>query len=77
MDNNEPTKLMCDNQSAIKLLEILMFHDQTKHVVIRHHFIKDKVAEKEIEVIHVASSNQLLDILTKLFRLNIVQKNQK
>jgi hypothetical protein len=27
MDNSEPTKLMCDNQSAIKLSENHVFHD--------------------------------------------------
>jgi hypothetical protein len=49
MDNSEPTKLMCDNQNVIKLLENLVFHDQTKHITIIHHFIKDKVAKKEIK----------------------------
>jgi hypothetical protein len=27
MDNSEPTKLMCDNQRAIKLADNLTFHD--------------------------------------------------
>jgi hypothetical protein len=40
MDNSEPIKLMCDNQNAIKLLENPVFHDQTKHIVIKHHFIR-------------------------------------
>jgi hypothetical protein len=40
MDNNEPIKLMCDNQNAIKLLKNLVFHDHTKYIVIKHHFIR-------------------------------------
>jgi len=55
MDNSEPTKLLCNNQIAIKLLENLVFHDRTKHLAIKHHFIREKVAKKEIEVVHVAS----------------------
>jgi predicted metallo-beta-lactamase superfamily hydrolase len=65
LDATEPTVLMCDNQNAIKLFENLIFHDRTKHIVIRHHFIREKVNEKEIEVNHVASSDQLVDIFTK------------
>jgi CRISPR/Cas system-associated protein Cas7 (RAMP superfamily) len=55
MDNNEPTKLLCDNQIVIKLSKNLVFHDRTKHLAIKHHFIREKVAKKEIEVVHVAS----------------------
>jgi hypothetical protein len=55
MDNSEPTKLLCDNQIAIKLLENLVLYDRTKHLAIKHHFIGEKVAKKEIEVVHVAS----------------------
>jgi hypothetical protein len=56
---------MCDNQSEIKLSENLVFHDRTTHIAIRHHFIREKVSEKEIEVNHVASSDQLVNIFTK------------
>lgn len=65
LDTTEPTVLMCDNQNATKLFENLIFHDRTKHIVNRHHFIREKVSEKEIEVHHVASSDQLVDIFTK------------
>jgi hypothetical protein len=65
MDSNEPTKLMCNNQCVIKLLENLVFHDRTKHIAIRHHFIREKVVKKEIKVVHVISLSQLTNILTK------------
>jgi hypothetical protein len=57
MDSSEATKLMCNNQNAIKLSENPMFHDWTKHITIKHHFIREKVAKKEIEVVHEASLN--------------------
>lgn len=31
----------CDNQSCIKLYENLVFHDQSKHIDIRYHHLKD------------------------------------
>jgi hypothetical protein len=34
-----PTVIYCDNQSCIKLSENLVFHDNSKHIEIRYHFI--------------------------------------
>ena len=39
----EPTEIMCNNQSCIKLSENLVFHDRSKHIDIRCHFIRDYV----------------------------------
>ena len=39
----EPTRILCDNQSCIKLSEKPVFHDQSKHIDIRCHFIRDHV----------------------------------
>jgi hypothetical protein len=38
-----PTVIHCDNQSCIKLYENPVFHDCSKHIKIRHHFIHDWV----------------------------------
>jgi hypothetical protein len=65
LDPTKPTILMCDNQSAIKLSKNPVFRDCTKHIAIRHHFIREKVSEKDIEVIPVASSDQMANIFTK------------
>ena len=37
----EVTIILSDNHSCIKLFENPMFHDQSKHIDIRCHFIKD------------------------------------
>lgn len=39
----ETTVIHCDNQSCIKLSENLVFHDQSKQIDIRYHFIRDCV----------------------------------
>jgi hypothetical protein len=38
-----PTLIYCDNQSCIKLSENIVFHDRSKHIEIRYHFIHDYV----------------------------------
>ena len=37
------TCIYCDNQSCVKLLENSMFHDRSKHIEIKYHYIKDMV----------------------------------
>jgi hypothetical protein len=39
----EAIMIDCDNQSCIKLSENLVFHDRSKHIDIRYHFIRDCV----------------------------------
>jgi hypothetical protein len=39
----EATMIHYDNQSCIKLSENLVFHDRSKHIDIRYHFIRDCV----------------------------------
>eukprot|EP00253_Pinus_taeda_P014741 PITA_14741 len=39
----DTTVIFCDNQSGILLLENLVFHDRSKHIDIKYHFIKDMV----------------------------------
>ena len=39
----EATIILCDNQSCIKLSENLVFHDRSKHIDIKCHFIRDCV----------------------------------
>ena len=40
-------------------------HSRTKHIDIRHHFIRETVQQGEIEVKHLASTEMLADLLTK------------
>ena len=37
------TVIYCDKQSGISLSENLVFHDRSKHIDIRYHFIQDMV----------------------------------
>lgn len=45
--------LYCDNVSAINISKNLVQHSRTKHIYIRHHYIRELVEDKEIELVYV------------------------
>jgi hypothetical protein len=61
----EVVKLFIDNQSTIQLIKNPVFHDRSKHIDTRHHFIREYVADGRVAVEHIGTTNQLADILTK------------
>ncbi|CAN0472463.1 unnamed protein product, partial [Discosporangium mesarthrocarpum] len=54
-----------DNKGAIDLAKNPLSSGKTKHIEIRHHFIRNLVADKEIVIFHVSSQHQTADVLTK------------
>ena len=57
--------LLCDNESAVKIANNPVQHSRTKHIDIRHHFLRDHVARNDISLCGVRSEDQLEDIFTK------------
>ena len=57
--------IMCDNTSAICLTKNLVQHSRTKHIEIRHHFIRDHVQKGDVVLEYIATEKQLADIFTK------------
>jgi len=57
--------LLCDNESAIKLVKNPVQHTRTKHIDICHHFLRDNVAKGDISLENVGTKNQLVDTFTK------------
>jgi hypothetical protein len=64
-ENLETTVVHCDNQSCIKLTENPVFHDMSKHIDMRYDYIRDLVQRKAIKLQYIATSEQVVDILTK------------
>ena len=60
----------CDNTSAINISKNPVQHSRTKHIDIRHHFIRELVENKTVVIEHVATENQLVDIFTKALDLS-------
>jgi hypothetical protein len=54
-----------DNVSVVYLSTNPVQHQRTKHVEIDLHFVRDKVATGDIRVLHVPSTSQYADVLTK------------
>jgi hypothetical protein len=61
----KPTLLLLDNQSAMSLAKNSVFHDRTKHISIRHHFIREQLEMGEVAVDYISTNAQVADILTK------------
>ena len=57
--------LLCDNESAVKIAKNPVQHSRTKHIDIRHHFLRDHEAKGDISLQGVRSEEQLADIFTK------------
>ena len=58
------TLVYCDNVSAVYLSNPVQ-HQQTKHVEIDLHFVRDRVAISDVRVLHVPTTSQFADIFTK------------
>nr|GEW26481.1 retrovirus-related Pol polyprotein from transposon TNT 1-94 [Tanacetum cinerariifolium] len=57
--------LYCDNKSAIALCCNNIQHSRSKHIDIRHHFIKEQVENGVVELYFIRTEYQLADIFTK------------
>jgi hypothetical protein len=62
----DPTIIHCDNQRCVKLSENPVFHDKSKNIEIKYHYIRDMVQRKEVHVQYLPTHEQIPDIFTKL-----------
>jgi hypothetical protein len=60
-----PLTILNDNNAAILLSKNPVQHDRSKHIDIRHHFLREKVLDNTVELSHVATHDNLADALTK------------
>ncbi|GJX31016.1 ribonuclease H-like domain-containing protein [Tanacetum coccineum] len=61
------TKIFIDNESTICIVKNPVFHSNTKHIEIRHHFIRDSYENKLIQMIKIHTDLNVADLLTKAF----------
>ena len=57
--------IKCDNTSAICISKNSVQHSRTKHIEIRHHFLRDHAEKGDITLEFVRTEEQLADIFTK------------
>ncbi len=66
--------IYCDNISSILFTNNSVNHARTKHIEVHYHFIREKVIGKEIDLIHVNTKDQVVDIFTKALGTNKLKK---
>jgi len=58
-------QLMMDSKSAMALAKNPVFHERSKHIRLRHHFIRGCLEEGSIKASYINTTDQLADLLTK------------
>jgi hypothetical protein len=61
----DSTIIHCDNHSCVKLSENLVFHDKSKHIEIKYHYIRDMVKRKVVHVQYLNTHKKFADVFTK------------
>jgi hypothetical protein len=61
----EIVPLMCDNISDISVAKNPTIHKRTRHLEMRHHFLRDHVEKGDIEIRYIDTERQLADIFIK------------
>lgn len=57
--------ILCDNTSAINISKNPVHHSKTKHIDIRHHFLRENVEKGNITLEHCRTEDQIANIFTK------------
>eukprot|EP00253_Pinus_taeda_P013207 PITA_13207 len=64
-EQQHPTTLWCDNQSAIQLCKDSVQHQRSKHIELHMHFIRKLIHDHVLEVQYCSTDDQVADIFTK------------
>jgi hypothetical protein len=64
-DMSSPTVLCIDNQSTITIAWNPEFHDRTKHIDVRYHFLRQVVDDGMVELTYTPTGEQVANVLMK------------
>ena len=64
-ENESPTDLFTDNQSALALAKNPVSHARAKHIDVRHHFVRDAIQDNVVWVQYIPTEDMTADSLTK------------
>ena len=65
LSEEKPIEIYCDNQSYIKLAINPRMSDNIRHISFKHHFLRDLIEEKKINLKFTPSTSMWADFLTK------------
>ncbi|MCO5571598.1 hypothetical protein L7F22_025344 [Adiantum nelumboides] len=61
----QPTMLLCDNQSCMAIARNPVFHARTKHIEVQYHFVRELILDGEVEMEYCPMMDNCADIFTK------------
>jgi hypothetical protein len=62
---DNPTDLFTDSQSALALSKNPVSHARSKHIDVRHHFVRNAIQDNVVWVQHIPTEDMTADSLTK------------
>jgi hypothetical protein len=62
---SEPPTIFVDNNAAIRLAHNPEMHQRTKHIDIKHFYVREQVLEGEVKVKRVSTQENVADMFTK------------
>ena len=72
----EQVPIFCNNTSAINIAKNPVQHKRTKHIDIRHHFLRDNVEKGLISMNFCTTEEQIADIFTKALAREHFERNR-
>ena len=57
--------LFCDSQSAICFTKDQMFHERTKHIDVRYHYVRDVISQDKLKVCKISTHDNSDNMMTK------------
>ena len=67
-----PLMLYTDSEGAKAIVEYTRITGRSKHIDIRYHFIQERVAAKEVQVVHIPGRTNFADLFTKNIGPNLL-----
>ena len=65
LEVNKPIVIEDDNKESIYMTKTPILKKRSKHIDIKHHFIREKYSQGHIDVQHIPTNQNLADIFTK------------
>jgi hypothetical protein len=74
MPQEDAIEIFLDNKSTLALAKNPVFHDRSKHIDTKYHFLRECIAKKEVQLKFEKTHDQVADIFTKSLKNDIFSK---
>lgn len=64
-EKQDVVEIFCDSSSALALTKHQIFHERSKHIDVKLHFVRDEMQKWEIKMLKVSTDHNAADMLTK------------